>query len=324
MDYARLGATGLEVSRICLGCMSYGDPDRGNHEWSLDEDEARPFIRRALEAGINFFDTANAYSAGSSEEIVGRALPTSASRDEVVLATKVHMPQRPGPNGGGLRRKAIMQRDRREPAPARHRLRRPLPDPPLGHHTPDRGDARGAARRGEGRARPATSAPRRCTRGSSARRSTPPTRTAGPGSSACRTTTTCCSREEEREMLPLCADQGVGVIPWSPLARGRLTRDLDATTARSETDAFGRTLYSRRRRADHRCGARHRRSPRRLAGAGGAGLGARQARHHRADHRGHQDATISRTPSPRWTFDLTPDEIAALEKPYTPRPVAGF
>src|ERR1700712_3903527 len=108
MDYARLGSTGLEVSRICLGCMSYGDPARGNHEWSLDEENSRPYIRRALEAGINFFDTANAYSAGSSEEIVGRALADFAKRDEVVLATKVRMPMRPGPNGSGLSRKAIM------------------------------------------------------------------------------------------------------------------------------------------------------------------------------------------------------------------------
>src|SRR5580692_5205449 len=108
MDYARLGSTGLEVSRICLGCMSYGDPARGNHEWSLDEESSRPHIRRALEAGINFFDTANAYSAGSSEEIVGRALADFAKRDEVVIATKVRMPMRQGPNGGGLSRKAIM------------------------------------------------------------------------------------------------------------------------------------------------------------------------------------------------------------------------
>src|SRR5580698_8066358 len=108
MDYARLGSTGLEVSRICLGCMSYGEPARGNHEWSLDEEASRPYIRRALEAGINFFDTANAYSAGSSEEIVGRALKDFASRDELVIATKVFYPMRPGPNGSGLSRKAIL------------------------------------------------------------------------------------------------------------------------------------------------------------------------------------------------------------------------
>ena len=108
MDYVKLGSTGLEVSRICLGCMSFGEPERGNQPWSLGEDDARVIIRRALEAGINFLDTANVYSDGSSEEIVGRALADFSSRDEIVLATKVHGRMRPGPNGGGLSRKAIM------------------------------------------------------------------------------------------------------------------------------------------------------------------------------------------------------------------------
>src|SRR5215468_9783359 len=108
MEYAKVGRTGLEVSRICLGCMSYGAPDRGNHAWSIDEAEARPFINRALEGGINFFDTANRYSLGSSEEILGRAIKDFARRDEVVIATKVHGAMRSGPNGGGLSRKAIM------------------------------------------------------------------------------------------------------------------------------------------------------------------------------------------------------------------------
>ena len=108
MEYVKLGRTGLEVSRICLGCMSYGAADQGNHAWSLDEQESRPFIQRALEAGINFFDTANRYSLGSSEEILGRALKDFARRDDVVIATKVYGRMRPGPNGAGLSRKAIM------------------------------------------------------------------------------------------------------------------------------------------------------------------------------------------------------------------------
>ena len=108
MKYVKLGSTGLDVSVICLGCMSYGIPDRGNHEWTLDEDASRPFIKRAVEAGINFFDTANVYSDGTSEEIVGKALGDFARRDEVVLATKVHGTMRKGPNGGGLSRKVIM------------------------------------------------------------------------------------------------------------------------------------------------------------------------------------------------------------------------
>jgi Aldo/keto reductase family len=109
MEYVKLGRTGLEVSRICLGCMSYGVPDRGNHAWSIGEEDSRPFIKRALEGGINFFDTANRYSLGSSEEILGRAIKDFARRDEVVIATKVYGRMRPGPNGGGLSRKAIMR-----------------------------------------------------------------------------------------------------------------------------------------------------------------------------------------------------------------------
>src|ERR1700712_675182 len=108
MEYTKLGSTGLDVSRICLGCMSYGEPNRGNHEWSLGEQDSRPFIKAALDAGINFFDTANVYSAGSSEEIVGRALAEYGNRDELVIATKVHGRMAPGPNGAGLSRKAIM------------------------------------------------------------------------------------------------------------------------------------------------------------------------------------------------------------------------
>ena len=108
VEYVKLGRTGLDVSRICLGCMSYGAADSGNHAWSLHEDEARPFIKRALEGGINFFDTANRYSLGSSEEILGRAIKDFARRDEVVIATKVYGRMRPGPNGSGLSRKAIM------------------------------------------------------------------------------------------------------------------------------------------------------------------------------------------------------------------------
>ena len=108
MEYVRLGHTGLEVSRICLGCMSYGVPERGNHQWVLNEEESRPFIKKSLDMGINFFDTANVYSDGTSEEIMGRALRDFTRREEVVIATKVHGRMRPGPNGAGLSRKAIL------------------------------------------------------------------------------------------------------------------------------------------------------------------------------------------------------------------------
>src|SRR3954447_19518868 len=108
MDYVKLGRTGLEVSRLCLGCMSYGVPDRGSHSWTIGENESRTFIKKALDLGINFFDTANVYSDGTSEEIVGRALKDFAKRDDIVLATKVNSRMRPGPNGAGLSRKAIL------------------------------------------------------------------------------------------------------------------------------------------------------------------------------------------------------------------------
>ena len=197
MDYARLGNTGLKVSRICLGCMSYGDPDRRRPTarrrwpWALREDEARPFFKRAIELGINFFDTANVYSAGASEEITGRALKALARREDLVIATKVHGAMSAGPERPGSLAQGDPPRDRREPAPPRDRLRRPLPDSPLGRRHADRGDAGGARTTSCARARRATSAPRRCSPGSSARRCTSPSGTAGRASSRCRTTTTC-------------------------------------------------------------------------------------------------------------------------------------
>jgi 1-deoxyxylulose-5-phosphate synthase len=132
MKYVRLGRTGLEVSRLVLGCMSFGDPKRGAHPWTLEEESSRPLIRQALEAGINFFDTANVYSAGSSEEIVGRALRDFGRRDQLVIATKVHgrIARRPE------RRRPVAEGDHgrggRQPVATRHGLHRPLPDPPLG------------------------------------------------------------------------------------------------------------------------------------------------------------------------------------------------
>jgi aryl-alcohol dehydrogenase-like predicted oxidoreductase len=145
MEYTKLGRTGLDVSRICLGCMSYGGGNLGNHAWSLPEEESRRFIKKALEAGINFFDTANRYSLGNSEEILGRAIKDFARRDEVVIATKVYGRMRPGPNGAGLSRKAIFT-DRQQPASARYGLCRPLSNPSFRPRHADRGDARSAAR----------------------------------------------------------------------------------------------------------------------------------------------------------------------------------
>ena len=243
MEYVRLGTTGLEVSRICLGCMSYGEPDRGNHDWSLDEEASRPFFRRAVEAGINFFDTANVYSAGSSEEITGRALAEYAQRDEVVIATKVHGRMRPGANGGGLSRKAILTE-------IDHSLRRlgtdyvdlyqihrwddvtPIEETMEALHD--------VVRAGKARYLGASS----MWAWQFAKAQHVAERNGWTRFVSMQDHYNLLQREEEREMLPLCLDQGVGVIPWSPLARGRLTRDWDATTARSSSDEFGRRLYS--------------------------------------------------------------------------------
>jgi len=187
MEYVKLGRTGLEVSRICLGCMSYGVADRGNHAWSLGEEESRPFIKRALEGGITFFDTANRYSLGSSEEILGRAVKDFARRDEVVIATKVYGRMRPDPNGGGLSRKSIMM----EIDASQRRLGTDYVDLYQIHRwdygTPIEETLQALhdiVRAGKVRY---ISAGLRCMRGSSPGRLALPNVTAGPASSACRT-----------------------------------------------------------------------------------------------------------------------------------------
>ena len=242
MQYTKLGSTGLDVSRIALGCMSYGAPDRGRHSWSLDDEASRPFIRAAVEAGINFFDTANVYSAGTSEEIVGRALKEYAQRDEIVLATKVHGQMHEGPNGKGLSRKAIL-------AEIDHSLRR-LGTDYVDLYQIHRWDPTVPIEE-------TIEALHDVVKAGKARYLGASSMWAWQFSQALYTADrhgwtrfvsmqdhyNLLNREEEREMLPLCADQGIGVIPWSPLARGRLTRDWDESSARAETDEFGKTLY---------------------------------------------------------------------------------
>ena len=251
MEYVKLGRTGLDVSRICLGCMSYGGSNRGNHAWSLDEAASRPFIRRALESGINFFDTANRYSLGSSEEILGRAIKDFARREEVVIATKVYGRMRPGPNGAGLSRKAIMAEI--DASLERlgtdyidlYQIHRWDYDTPVEetlealHDVVKAGKARyiGASSMHAWQfARALGIAERRgWTRFVSM-----------------QNLVNLLYREEEREMLPLCAAEGIAVTPWSPQARGRLTRDWDYTSIRTETDeAFGR-LFAKTEDADRK------------------------------------------------------------------------
>jgi len=243
MEYVSLGTTGLQVSRICLGCMSYGEPDRGNQPWSLDRDAAQPFFRQALDLGINFFDTANVYSGGSSEEITGPTLLSMTSRDEVVIATKVRGRMRPGPNGEGLSRKNIMSE-------IDHSLRR-LGTDYVDLYQIHRWDYNTPIEETMEALHDVVQAGKARYIGASSMH-------AWQFAQALYTADlngwtrfvsmqnyyNLLYREEEREMFPLLADQGVGSIPWSPLARGRLTRPWNAETARSETDEFGQSLYS--------------------------------------------------------------------------------
>ncbi|MEU5313051.1 aldo/keto reductase [Streptomyces sp. NPDC021562] len=321
MEYVKLGRTGLDVSRICLGCMTYGLPDRGNHEWTLDEEASRPLIRQALEAGVNFFDTANVYSDGTSEEIVGRALRDFARRDEIVLATKVHGRMRPGPNGGGLSRKAILTE-------IDHSLTRLGTDyvdlyqiHRYDHDTPIEETMEAlhdVVKAGKARYIGASSM------------------YAWEFSKAQYTArlggwTTFVSmqdhynllyREEEREMLPLCADQGVGVLPWSPLARGRLTRDWGTVTGRSSTDTFGSTLYQEGDRAIVEAVTRI---------ADDRGVSRAQVALSWLLHQDTVTAPIVGASKPNHLDDavaavelrLSDKELAELERPYGPHPIAG-
>jgi aryl-alcohol dehydrogenase-like predicted oxidoreductase len=238
----KLGSTGLDVSPICVGCMSFGEPDRGPHAWTLPEDQSRPLIAAALDAGINFFDTANVYSAGSSEEIVGRALKEFGRRDELVVATKVHGRMGDGPNRAGLSRKAIFA----ECDASLERLGLDYIDLYQIHRW-DRGTPIEETLQAlsdlvdSGRVRYLGASSMYAWQFSKALY-------LQQINGWHRFVTmqdhyNLLNREEEREMYPLCADQGVAAIPWSPLARGRLTRPWGASTSRSETDEFGKTLY---------------------------------------------------------------------------------
>jgi len=322
VQYVKLGSTGLDVSRVCLGCMSYGAPDRGTHAWSLDEESSRPFFRRAIEAGINFFDTANVYSLGSSEEITGRALAEYANRDEIVLATKVHGRMRPGPNGGGLSRKVIMSEI--DASLKRlgtdyvdlYQIHRWDPETPIEETLEALHDVVKA-----GKARYIGASSMHAWQFSKALY-------LADANGWTRFATmqnhyNLLYREEEREMLPLCADQGVGVIPWSPLARGRLTRDWDASTARAQTDEFGRSLYHDDDRliVDEvaRISAERGVSRAQVALAWVSKNPVVSAPIVGATRLAHLEDAIASL-----DIVLTPDEIEQLEKPYTPRAVAGF
>ena len=321
MRYVKLGGTGLEVSRICLGCMSFGEAGRGPHDWTLGEEDSRVIIRQALDAGITFWDTANVYSAGSSEEIVGRALRDFAKREEIVLATKVNGPMRPGPNGAGLSRKAIMAEI--DASLTRlgtdyvdlYQIHRFDHDTPLEETLEALHDV---VKAGKARYIGASS----MYAWQFAKALFLSERHGWTRFVSMQDHYNLLYREEEREMLGLCADQGVGVIPWSPLARGRLAREWDAVTARSETDAFGRSLYRQEDRVIvDRVG-----EVAEARGVSRAQVALAWVLHNPvvtapivgATKPGHLEDAVAAS-----ELELTADEVARLEEPYAPHAIAG-
>jgi aryl-alcohol dehydrogenase-like predicted oxidoreductase len=327
MDYLNLGKAGLKVSRLCLGCMSYGVPERGAHAWTLDETQSRPYFARALELGINFFDTSNSYSDGTSEEILGRAVRDLMRRDEVVIATKVFYQSRKDPNGRGLSRKAILT----EIDASLRRLGTDYVDLYQIHrwdyHTPIEETLEAlhdVVKAGKARYLGASSM---------------------FAWQFCKALLTAdlhgwtrfvsmqnhynlLYREEEREMMGLCAAEGIGIIPWSPLARGRLARPWDqrSSTERAGSDEFGKTLYVRTEEADRVVVDR--------VGELAAARGVTRAQIALAWmlHKPAITAPIIGATKPHHLEDavaalsikLTPEEMSRLEEPYVPHPVLGF
>jgi aryl-alcohol dehydrogenase-like predicted oxidoreductase len=333
MDYRRLGNTGLSVSRICLGCMSYGNPDAQlpgegmRWAWALREDESRPFFKRALELGINFFDTANIYSLGASEEITGRALKELARREDVVIATKVWGAMRPGPLGRGLSRKAILH----EIDASLKRLGTDYVDLYQIHRWDDSVPIEetmealhDVVRAGKARYLGASSMfAWQFSKAQHVAEKNGWTRFV-----SMQNHYNLLNREEEREMAPLCRDQGVGMIPWSPLARGKLARGPEpkGATKRSETDRFSKVLYSATEDADLRVLAeldklsKARGVPHaELALAWLLQKDAVTAPIVGATKMSHLDAAAAAL-----AVQLSKEEVKALEAPYVPHPVVGF
>jgi 1-deoxyxylulose-5-phosphate synthase len=325
MDYVKLGNTGMDVSRLCLGCMSFGIPERGNHQWVLDEEKSRPIIKKALDYGINFFDTANVYSDGTSEEIVGRALKEFANRDEIVIATKVHGRMHEGPNGGGLSRKAIMseidhslQRLGTDYVDL-YQIHRWDYDTPIEetmealHDVVKAGKARyiGASSMYAWQFLKALHIAEK---------------NGWTRFVSMQNHLNLLYREEEREMLPLCKNEKIGVIPWSPLARGKLTRDWEETTSRSETDEFGKTLYAATAEADRYVVSRVAELSSKL-GVPRAQVALAWVMQKEpvaapiigATKMAHLEDAVGAL-----SVKLTPEEISFLEEPYVPHPVLGF
>jgi aryl-alcohol dehydrogenase-like predicted oxidoreductase len=326
MIYVMLGRTGLDVSRICLGCMSYGNPAVKNQPWSLGEKDSLPFFKQAIELGINFFDTANVYSLGASEEITGRALKEYARRDEVVLATKLFSRMREGPNGAGLSRKAVFQ----EIDASLRRLGTDYVDLYQIHRWDDTTpieetlDALNDVVRA-GKVRYIGASTMYAWQFAKALEISK--RYGWAQFVSMQNFVNLIYREEEREMLPLCASEGIGVIPWSPLARGRLARPFDAeATNRAQKDAFGTRIYSNIAEGDRKiidevgAIARQRNVSRAQVALawvlGKAGITAPIIGATKPQHL--QDAVAA------LDVKLTDDETKALEAPYVPHALTGI
>lgn len=331
MDYVNLGKTGLKVSRICLGCMSYGEPAKGpltagRHAWTLNEADSQPFLKQALDLGINFFDTANVYSSGDSEIVLGNFLAGNVRREAVVIATKVWGPMRNEPNGKGLSRKSILfeldeslNRLKTDYVDL-YQIHRFDPETPIEETLEALHDV---VKAGKVRYLGASS----MYAWQFAKALYLAERHGWTRFVSMQNHYNLLYREEEREMMGLCREEGIGVIPWSPLARGRLARAWDAeATKRLETDAFGKSLYGQTADADHRVidrvgeVAEKRGVPRAqvalawlLAQPGVTApiVGATKSHH-------LQDAADA------LNLKLTDEELKLLEEEYVPHPVLGF
>lgn len=325
MEFVKLGNTGLDVSRLCLGCMGFGDAKRWIHQWVLDEESSRPVIKKALELGINFFDTANVYSLGTSEEILGRALKDYASRDEIVIATKVHGRMHQGPNGAGLSRKAIMS----EIDKSLKRLGTDYVDlyqiHRWDHNTPieetmealhdvvKAGKARyiGASAMYAWQFQKALHVAEK---------------NGWTQFVSMQNHLNLIYREEEREMLPLCREEKIGVIPYSPLASGRLTREPEETTYRSETDDIQKSKYDATANADRwivervaNIAEKHGVPRVQIALAWLLQKAPVTAPIIGATKMSHLKEAVAAL-----TVKLTTEEVAFLEEPYVPHSIVGF
>ena len=324
MEYVKLGNSGLEVSRICLGCMSFGDSEKWTHKWVLDEENSRPIIKKALKLGINFFDTANVYSIGRSEEILGKALKDYAKRDEVIIATKVFSRMRDGPNGAGLSRKVIMN----EIDNSLKRLGTDYVDLYIIHrwdyNTPieETMDALNDVVKA-GKARYIGASAMYAWQFQKALYTAE--KHGWTKFVSMQNHYNLIYREDERELIPLCKDQKIGLTPYSPLAAGRLARDWSETTYRLQTDEVAKSKYDSTKDADKAIVDRV------AELANKHGVSRAQISLAWLLHKDPVNAPIVGATKITHLEDavgaiavkLTPDEITYLEEPYVPHPIVG-